>query len=263
MRKSIFLILVCMILASCSSVPLTGRKRLMLVSDTEILSASLSEYQTYMKTATRSNVQDKTQMVTRVGQKVATATEKYLRENGMESEIEKLSWEFNLVKDDQLNAFCLPGGKIVVYEGIMSLVSNDDELAVIIGHEVAHAIAKHSNERMSQQVMAQYGAMALGVALSNKDAVVQNVAQGVFGLGAQYGVMLPFSRKHELEADHIGLVLMTMAGYEPEYSITFWKKMAASTSQSTSEFTSTHPSNEKRIKQLEKLLSDVKQEYGK
>ncbi len=136
-------------------------------------------------------------MVTRVGKKIAAATEQYLKNNGLESEIKNFAWEFNLVNDSQVNAFCMPGGKIVVYEGLMQLVSSDDELAVVVGHEVAHAVAKHSNERMSQQLMAQYGAQILGQALSNKSAAVQQIGNSVYGLGAQYGVMLPFSRKHE------------------------------------------------------------------
>lgn len=131
-------------------------------------------------------------MVTRVGKKIAAATEAYLKQNGLESEIQNFSWEFNLVKDDQVNAFCMPGGKIVVYEGLMNLVSSDDELAVVIGHEVAHAVAKHSNERMSQQIVAQYGSAILSAAVANKSAAVQQVAGTVYGLGAQYGVMLPF-----------------------------------------------------------------------
>lgn len=161
-----------LLLSSCGSVPLTGRKQVLLVSDQEVLSSSLTQYSDYMKSAKKSSSKDGAAMVTRVGKKIAAATEQYLRNNGLESEIKNFAWEFNLVNDPQVNAFCMPGGKIVVYEGLMQLVSSDDELAVVVGHEVAHAVAKHSNERMSQQLMAQYGAQILGQALSNKSTAV-------------------------------------------------------------------------------------------
>ena len=147
----------------------------------------------------------------------------------------------------------MPGGKIVVYEGLMQLVSSDDELAVVVGHEVAHAVAKHSNERMSQQLMAQYGAQILGQALSNKSAAVQKIG----GLGAQYGVMLPFSRKHESEADYMGLVFMAMAGYNPAVAVNFWQKMSAGKSGSTPEFMSTHPSDATRIDEIKQHLPEI------
>ena len=244
-------------LAACSSVPLTGRKQMLLVSDSEVLSSSLTQYSDYMKTATKSTSKNGSVMVTRVGKKIAAATEQYLKNNGLESEIKNFSWEFNLVKDDQVNAFCMPGGKIVVYEGLMQLVDSDDELAVVVGHEVAHAVAKHSNERMSQQLMAQYGAQIIGQALSNKSAAVQQIGNSVSGLGAQYGVMLPFSRKHESEADYMGLVFMTMAGYNPEVAVNFWQKMSAGKSGATPEFMSTHPSDATRISDIQKYLPEL------
>ena len=244
-------------LAACSSVPLTGRKQMLLVSDSEVLSSSLTQYSDYMKTATKSTSKNGSAMVTRVGKKIAAATEQYLKNNGLESEIKNFSWEFNLVKDDQVNAFCMPGGKIVVYEGLMQLVDSDDELAVVVGHEVAHAVAKHSNERMSQQLMAQYGAQIIGQALSYKSAAVQQIGNSVYGLGAQYGVMLPFSRKHESEADYMGLVFMTMAGYNPEVAVNFWQNMSAGKSGATPEFMSTHPSDATRISDIQKYLPEL------
>ena len=155
MKKYLSIFCACLLLAGCSSVPLTGRKQLLLVSDQEVLSSSLTQYNDYMKTAKKTSSGSEASMVTRVGKKIAAATEQYLRANGMADEIKNFAWEFNLVKDNQVNAFCMPGGKIVVYEGLMDLVSSDDELAVVIGHEVAHAVAKHSNERLSQQIVAQ------------------------------------------------------------------------------------------------------------
>ena len=210
MKKIVTLFATVLLLYGCGSVPLTGRKQMLLVSDSEVLSSSLTQYSEYIKSAPISSNATKKAMVTRVGKKIAAATEQYLENNGMSGEVRNFSWEFNLVKDNQVNAFCMPGGKIVVYEGLMNLVSSDDELAVVIGHEVAHAVAKHSNERMSQQLVAQYGAKILGEALSGKSAAIQKAGNIVYGLGAQYGVMLPFSRKHETEADYMGLILMTM-----------------------------------------------------
>ena len=209
-------LLAALLLAGCSTVPLTGRKQMLLVSDSEVLSSSLTQYNDYIKSAKKSANAAQTAMVVRVGKKIASATEAYLRANGMASEIQNFAWEFNLIQDPQVNAFCMPGGKIVVYEGLMKLVSSDDELAVVVGHEVAHAVAKHSNERLSQQVMAQYGANILNSLVSDKSSAVQKVAGTVYGIGAQYGMMLPFSRKHESEADYMGLVFMTMAGYNPD-----------------------------------------------
>ena len=250
-----------MLLAGCSSVPLTGRKQVLLVSDQEVLSSSLTQYNDYIKTATKSSNAKQSAMVTRVGQKIAAATEQYLRQNGLESEVKNFAWEFNLVKDQQLNAFCMPGGKIVVYEGLLGIVSSDDELAVVVGHEVAHAVAKHSNERMSQQLMAQYGAAILGQAVSNRSTAVQQLATSVYGIGAQYGVMLPFSRKHESEADYMGLVFMTMAGYNPDVAVGFWQKMSAGGSGSVPEFMSTHPSDATRIAEIKKWLPEIKAKY--
>lgn len=262
--KKIFLLLatVALVLTSCNKVPISGRNQLNLVSDSEVLQSSIASYNEYMKTATRSTQTVKSEQVTRVGQRIAAATEAYLNANGMSDQVKNFAWEFNLVRDNQLNAFCMPGGKIVVYEGIMNIVSSDDELAVVMGHEVAHAVAKHSNERLSQQKALQYGSTALSILTAGKSQATQSIASTVFGLGANYGVMLPFSRKHETEADNIGLVLMTMAGYNPDCALTFWQKMSAGTSNTKAEFLSTHPSDATRIANLQKQLPKVKQQYG-
>ena len=247
-----------LMLAGCGSVPVTGRKQILLVSDQEVLTSSLTQYKDYIKSAPKSGSATQSAMVTRVGRRIAAATEQYLKQNGLADEVKNFSWEFNLVKDNQINAFCMPGGKIVVYEGLMKLVSSDDELAVVIGHEVAHAVAKHSNERMSQQLVAQYGAKIFGEALSGKSAAIQKAGNIVYGLGAQYGVMLPFSRKHETEADYMGLILMTMAGYNPNVAVTFWQKMSAGGSGSVPEIMSTHPSDATRISDIRKHLPEMK-----
>jgi predicted Zn-dependent protease len=257
------LIITLLLLSSCGSVPLTGRKQVLLVGDQEVLTASLTQYNDYIKSAKLSTNQTMTNQVVRVGKKIAAATETYLKSNGLESEIKNFSWEFNSVQSTDINAFCMPGGKIVVYEGIMKYISSDDELAAVMGHEVAHAVAKHSNERMSQQLMTQYGAAVLGTAISGTSQTVQNIAGTVYGLGAQYGVMLPYSRKHEYEADHMGLIFMAIAGYDPQSAITFWQKMAQGKSGGTPEIMSTHPSDANRIAELQKYLPDAMKYYKK
>lgn len=246
-----------LLLSSCGSVPVTGRNQLLLVSDSEVLASSLTQYSDYMKSAPISSDAKGKAMVTRVGKNIASATEAYLKANGLTNEVQNFSWEFNLVKDKQVNAFCMPGGKIVVYEGLLKLCSSDDELAVVIGHEVAHAVAKHSNERISQQLLTQYGAQILNQALSEKSARIQQIGNTVYGLGAQYGVTLPFSRKHESEADYMGLIFMTMAGYNPSTAVTFWQKMSANGGTSIPEFMSTHPSDATRINDIKKYLPEL------
>lgn len=263
MKKIISLFVALLLLAGCSSVPLTGRRQVLLVSDSEVLSSSLTQYNEYIKTAKISSNKSQSTMVSRVGQRLAAATESYLKANGLESELKNFAWEFKLVNDKQVNAFCMPGGKIVVYEGLMSLVASEDELAVVVSHEVAHAVAKHSNERMSQQLMAQYGAKILGAAVGNKGAAVQQLAGAVYGLGAQYGVMLPFSRKHEYEADYMGMVLMAIAGYNPDAALAFWQKMSAGNQASVPEYMSTHPSDANRIAEIKKNLPGIKAQMKK
>lgn len=250
------------LLSACGAVPLTGRRQLLLVSDQEIFQAGLTQYKSYVAGATMSSNAQATSKVKSVGQKMAAATEKYLIANGLSSELSNFAWEFNLVKDNQVNAFCMPGGKIVVYEGLLSVARTEAELAVVLGHEIAHAVAKHSNERMSQQIMAQYGMAILGAALSEKSVAVQQTATTVFGLGAQVGLMLPYSRKHEYEADYMGIVFMELAGYDSATALEFWTKMSKLSSggaaSPTSDFFSTHPSDAKRIANLQKRIPEAK-----
>lgn len=245
-------------LSSCGSVPLTGRQQVLLVSDQEVVAASLTQYNDYLKTAKLSTNKTQTAKVERVGKKIAAATEAYLKANGLTGDVANFSWEFKLINDTQVNAFCMPGGKVVVYEGLLPLTLTDDELAVVVGHEVAHAVAKHSNERMSQQLMSQYGAAALGQVLSGTSSAVQSVASTVYGLGSEYGVMLPYSRKHEYEADYMGLVFMAMAGYKPDVAVNFWQKMSANGASSAPEFMSTHPNDASRIAEITRRLPEVK-----
>ncbi|GHU91422.1 peptidase M48 [Bacteroidia bacterium] len=261
--KQAFLLLgvVAFLYHGCSSVPVTGRQQLSLVSDREVLSLSLQQYDDYIKTAQKSTNKANTALVVKVGQNIANAVAVYYKANGMESLLEGYAWEFNLIKDPQVNAFCMPGGKIVVYEGILTYTQTETGLAVVLGHEVAHAVAKHANERMSQQIVAQYGSSAVGSLLSKSSSVVQTIGNTVYGLGAQYGVMLPFNRKQELEADHLGLIFMAIAGYNPSESIPFWQRMSTQ-GNSTPEFMSTHPSDGNRIAEIQKYLPDAMQYYN-
>ncbi len=254
------------ILVACSTVSMTGRKQLNLVSESEILSASLTEYQNYMKTAKISTDANATAVVKTVAERIAAAAEAYLQVTGQEADIQNYAWEFNLTQDAELNAFCMPGGKIVVYQGMLNLIGNgadrDDELAAVIGHEVGHAMAKHGNERASQQLLASMGSSVVGVAVSGQSAQVQQAVATAYGLGAQYGVLLPFSRKQELEADYIGIVLATIAGYDADAAVTLWQKMEANSTSTTPQFMSTHPSSSSRIQQLKKDIPSVKATYG-
>lgn len=214
-----------------------------------------------MKTAKPSTNAANTAMVVRVGKRIAAAVETYLRNNGMAAEVQNFAWEFHLVQDQEPNAFCMPGGKIVVNEGILPYTQTEEGLAIVLGHEVGHAVAKHSAERLSQQMVASYGGQILSGVLANKSAATQMLAQQVYGLGAQYGVMLPYSRKNESEADHLGLVFAAMAGYNPQAAVSFWQRMASSGSQKVPEFMSTHPSDVSRISNIQKLMPEALKYY--
>ncbi len=250
-----------LLFSSCGSVPVTGRKQLSLVSNQEVLTLSLQQYDEFIKSAPVSHDKANTAIVQRVGRNIANAVETYLKNNGYADQVKDYSWEFNLVKSDQVNAFCMPGGKIVVYEGILPITKDETGLAVVLGHEVAHAVAKHANERMSNQMATQYGTAAVGAALGGKSAGVQQAAAVAIGLGSQYGILLPYSRKQELEADKLGLIFMAMAGYDPSAGVGFWTRMSQNSGGKTPEFMSTHPSDQTRIQQIEKDLPDALKYY--
>lgn len=256
-----FLVAIMLLFAGCGSVPVTGRKQLNLVSNQEVLTLSLQQYDEFMKSAPVSTDKTNTAMVQRVGRNIANAVETYLKNNGYADELASYAWEFNLVKSTDVNAFCMPGGKIVVYEGILPITQNETGLAVVIGHEVAHAVAKHSNERMSQQLVTQYGTAAVGTALGGASQGVQQAAAVALGLGSQYGILLPYSRKQELEADELGLIFMAMAGYDPTAASAFWTRMSQNSGGSTPEFMSTHPSDNTRIQQIQKYLPEALKYY--
>ncbi len=250
-------------LVSCSSVLITGRKQLNFVPEREILSMSSQSYKEFIASAPLSSDKTNTALVKKIGSNIASAVEIYLRNNGLASEIANLSWEFNLVKDTSKNAFCMPGGKVVVFEGILPIAKNEDGLAVVMGHEIAHAIAKHSNERLSQQMLAQFGAELTNILLSNKSEATRIGINTLYGIGVEMGVMLPYSRKQEYEADRLGLIFLAMAGYNPQESVAFWQRMAAASSGSNIEFLSTHPSDQNRIKKLQEFIPEAMKYYNK
>lgn len=249
-------------LFSCTTVPITGRQSLNLVSDSELMTMSLQQYQDVLRKSKLSQDQQKVQMVRSVGTRIARATEDLLRQRGLESEVKNYSWEFNLIQDDKtVNAWCMPGGKVAVYTGLLPVAQNEAGLAVVMGHEIAHAVAKHGNERVSQQLLQQMGGMALSVALSTSPAATSNLFLMAYGVGTNVGVMLPYSRTHESEADRIGLILMAKAGYDPREAIPFWTRMAKSGGGRPPELLSTHPAPETRIRQIESLMPEAMTYY--
>ncbi len=250
------------IFITCSTVPITGRKQLSLIPASQILGMSYSEYGNFLKSNKLSTDAQATAMVKRIGTRVQGAVERYFKEKGIEESLQGYQWEFNLVEDKQVNAWCMPGGKVVVYTGILPVTKTEEGLAVVMGHEIAHAVAEHGNERMSQGLLAQLGGVALDVALKDKPEQTRNLWMGAYGLGAQVGVLLPFNRTQESEADELGLTFMAMAGYNPNEAVTFWQRMAANKGgQAPPEFLSTHPSDETRIRQIQEHMPEALKYY--
>jgi|WetSurMetagenome_2_1015567.scaffolds.fasta_scaffold30417_2 predicted Zn-dependent protease len=248
----------------CSTVPITGRKQLSLIPASQMQSLSYQQYGDFIKTAKLSTDQSNIALVRRTGTKIQAAVEQYFAQNNMSKELNGYSWEFNLVDDPQVNAWCMPGGKVVVYSGILPVTRDETGLAIVMGHEIAHAIAKHGDERMSQELVTQLGGMALQKAIETKPAATQQLFMTAFGIGAQLGVLLPYSRLHESEADRLGLIFMAMAGYDPNQAVPFWQRMAEmSNGQKPPEFLSTHPSDDTRIKDIQKELPEAMKYYKK
>lgn len=248
------------IASACGTVAVTGRKQLMLVSDEDVLSLSNKSYKAYMDTVKVSTDKKNKEMVIRVGKRLAGAVEEYLKSNGHEADCKNFAWEFHLVRNREANAFCMPGGKIVVNEGLLPVTQTEDALAIVLGHEIAHAVAKHSAERMSYQILTNYGASGLKILLSGQSSASKSISQTVYGLGANYGIMMPFSRKDESEADHMGLIFAAMAGYDPQVAIFFWQRMQAQGGK-IPEFLSDHPSDANRIEQIKKEMPEAMKYY--
>lgn len=260
-RGCISLIIVILFLSlSCSTVPITGRQQFSILPDSAMLSMSLRQYNEFLKTNKLSRNQEQTQMVKKVDRKIQMAVEQYFTDKNMSYELKDYKWEFNLIESEEKNAWAMPGGKVVVYEGILPITKDEAGLAVVMGHEIAHAIAKHGNERMSQGLIALMGGMVLSKALEEKPGKTRQLWMTVFGVGAQYGVMLPFSRLQETEADHLGLIFMAIAGYDPDEAVEVWKRMAQmKEGQTPPEFLSTHPSDETRIRKIKETIPKAKQ----
>jgi len=260
--KKIFCVVLIGALVSCSKVPITGRKQLNLLPESTLLSLSLTNYRDFLSKSTKVPDSDpNTQMVKRVGQNIAQAVEKYFTQKKMADRIKDYKWEFNLVDDPAVNAWCMPGGKVVVYTGLLPVTQNETALACVMGHEIAHAVARHGNERMSQQLAVIAGGIGLDLLLSQKPDEVRNIFLSTYGVGSTLGV-LKYSRTHESEADKLGLVFMAMAGYNPEEAVSFWQRMAAqSGGAKPPELLSTHPSDATRIKDLKAYMPQAKKYY--
>lgn len=251
------------IIVACSTVPLTNRKQLNMIPDSELLAMSYQQYDTFLTENKVSQNKEQTRLVKGVGLNIKTAVTRYLADNNYGNLLDGYAWEFNLVENDLVNAWCMPGGKVVIYSGILPVTKDETGLAVVMGHEIAHAIAEHGGERMSQEMLRQFGGFALTMAVQKYPEQTQQYWMAAYGLGSEVGVMLPFSRTHETEADHMGLIFMAMAGYDPQEAPEFWKRMSAVGGASPPEFLSTHPSDQTRISNLNKWMPEAKGYYEK
>ena len=258
-----FTILSVIIFVSCATVPLTGRRQLSLVPESEVISLSLTEYDKFIKSNKLSTDKNKLAMDKRVGERIAKSVETYMTKAGLIQNLDGYKWEFNLVEDQTVNAWCMSGGKVVVYTGLLPLTMTENGLATVLGHEISHAVARHGSERMSSQMLLQLGSTALSSAMASKPAETRNIVMAAFGIGTQVGVTLPFSRDNEYEADYMGLIFMAMAGYDPNESIQFWERMSKQGGQKPPEFLSTHPVDSNRIARLKEKMPDAMAYYKK
>lgn len=259
-----FLLIVISTIVACSTNPVTGRSQFKLVSEQELQAMANTQYRQFLsenRTVSPSADRD-AEMVRRVGQRLANAVTQYYRSQNLNEVLDGYKWEFNLVNNKEANAWAMPGGKVVVYTGLLPITQNEAALANVLGHEISHAIFQHGNERMSQGLAQQMGGVALSVAVANQPAQTQNLFLQAYGIGSQVGVMLPFSRKQELEADRYGMRWSAMAGYNPREAINLWQRMAAQANgQRPPEFLSTHPAEERRIQQLQQYLPEALKYY--
>ena len=263
--KVILISVVAAVFVSCgttNTVPITGRQQTLMVSDGEVLSLSTQQYQEFMKTAKLSTNQTNTAMVKRVGQNLANAVVNYLNSNGLSNDVQNYNWTFNLVQDKQVNSWCMPGGLICVYEGLLPVTQDEASLAIVLGHEIAHAVARHSAEQMSTQMKQQYGLQigSMGAGALGMGTNTQSIVQAIVAQGFNFK-NLKYSRNHETEADHMGLIFAAMAGYDPQVATTFWQRMAAQSSNQTAEFLSDHPSDATRIQNIQGWMPEALKYY--
>ncbi|MDH4240472.1 MAG: M48 family metallopeptidase [Phycisphaerae bacterium] len=253
------------LLSSCSQVEITGRKQFNLVPASIMNSMSFQSYGEFISQNKLSTNVEQTQMVKRLGGRIQKAVEKYYTENNLLDQLKGYQWEFNLVEDKSLNAWCMPGGKVVVYTGLLPVTQTEAGLAVVVGHEIAHAVAKHGAERMTQGLIVEMGGMALSKALANRPEQTKDLFMRSYGIGTEVGVLLPYSRVHENEADHLGLIFMALAGYNPNEAVSFWERMAASKGDQAAppEILSTHPADSTRIRNIKELIPEAMKYYQK
>ena len=239
---------------ACTRVPITGRKQMNLLPESEMMSLALTSYSTFLKQSKVDTGTPDAAMVQRVGLRISKAVSAYLGKTKNSQRIAGYKWEFNLVNNKEMNAWCMPGGKVVVYSGLLPVTQNENALAVVLGHEISHAIARHGNERMSEQLALQLGATALDVALANQGTQTVNIFNQLYGVGSTVAVALPHSRLQESEADEMGLMFMALAGYNPNEAIPFWQRMKSMTGAKPPVYLSDHPSDESRIANMKKLI---------
>jgi len=262
MKNTFFIAIILLVWNGCSSVPLSGRKQLSFIPASEMNALGLTSYKETMASSKLSTNAEQTGMIKGTGERISKAVEQYMKAQNKSSAISGFQWEFNLIDDPTINAWCMPGGKVAFYTGILPLCQNEAGVAVVMGHEIAHAVANHSGERMSQQLVVQLGGTALSAAMKDKPQQTQQIALSVFGAGSQVGVLLPYSRQHEFEADRLGLIFMAMAGYDPNEAPKFWERMkAASGGGAPPQFLSTHPSDAKRISELQAAIPEAMKYY--
>jgi predicted Zn-dependent protease len=250
---------------SCSKVPITNRKQMNLLPESQMISMSLTQYNDFLKQNPPEPASDPDQqLVSRVGQKVSAAVMQYMAQNKMSDRVSGYKWEFHAVNNKEVNAWCMPGGKIVVYTGLLPITQDEASLAFVMGHEIGHAVARHGNERMSQMLLAQTGEIALDVGLRNKSAETRTIFMTAYGVGATYGAILPYSRLHESEADKLGMIFMAMAGYDPHVGVGLWQRMSkASGGGKPPEILSTHPSDQTRINDINAYMPTAMKYYKK
>ncbi len=263
MKRILLLSFIGLSIISCQRNAITGRNQLKLYSDADIQAMALTEYKTFLTSNKVLNTTNDAAMVKRIGQRITSAITQYYTKQGQASVLDGYQWEYNLVDSKDVNAWCMPGGKIVVYTGLLPITMNESALAVVMGHEITHALAQHGNERMSQGMIQQLGGTALSVALANKPAQTQSLFMNAYGIGSQVGFSLPFSRNDEYEADKFGLRFAAMAGYDPREAIPLWQRMEkAGSGNKPPEFLSTHPAEANRITKLKEQMPEALKYYN-